>query len=136
MSTKKQSSASGVSKFLDELGHPLRREIDQLRNIILAARADLAEDIKWNGPNFTHDGKDRITMRIHPPTQIQLIFHRGTEVKVQPAAPLIDDHSGMLVWRTNDRAVTTLRSELDIAKRKSTLTRIVNAWIEATAEPE
>jgi hypothetical protein len=134
MAIKKKSSATEVSKFLDELGHPLRREIDQLRHIILAARADLAEDIKWNGPNFTHDGNDRITMRIHPSTQIQLIFHRGAEAKVQPVAPLIDDHSGMLTWRANDRAVATLRSEMEITKRKSALTRIVNAWIEATTE--
>jgi hypothetical protein len=129
---KTNSSGNDVSKFLDELKHPLRKEIDQLRRIIQGARPELEENIKWNGPNFMHEGEDRITMRIHPPTQIQLVFHRGAAVKEQPSSPLVEDNSGLLLWKSNDRAVATLRSEADITKRKNALTRIVNAWIDAT----
>ncbi|HTF16790.1 MAG TPA: DUF1801 domain-containing protein [Chryseolinea sp.] len=136
MAIKKQLTGDDVSKFLDGLDHPLRKEIDQVRRIILAAGTELAENIKWNGPNFTHRGEDRITMRIHPPTQIQLVFHRGAVALKQPSSPIISDASGLLVWKANDRAVATLRSEPDITKRKSALTRIVNAWIEATSAPD
>ena len=131
---KTNTSTSNVSAFLDELAPPLRKEIDLLRRIIQSARPELEENIKWNGPNFIHDGEDRITMRIHPSTQIQLIFHRGAAVQEQPASPLIDDSSGLLVWKSNDRAVATFRSESDITKRKSALVRIVNAWLDATSE--
>lgn len=132
MAIRKQS-VTDVSKFLDELDLPLRKEIDLVRRLILKAGPDLAENVKWNGPNFTHQGEDRITMRIHPPTQIQLIFHRGAAVLQPPASPIISDPSGMLVWKANDRAVATLRTESDIAKRRAALIRIVNAWIEATS---
>lgn len=130
---KTNSPGNDASKFLDELKHPLRKEIDQLRRIIQSARPELEENIKWNGPNFKHEGEDRITMRIHPPTQIQLVFHRGAAVKEQPSSPLVEDSSGLLVWKSNDRAVATLRSEADITQRKNAITRIVNAWIDATS---
>lgn len=134
MAIKKTSSTVDVAKFLDDLNHPLRKQIDLLRRIILSAGADLEENIKWNGPNFTHRGTDRITMRIHPPTQLQLVFHRGAAVKNPPVSRIIDDHAGLLDWKSNDRAVATFRSELDITKRKQALTRIVKAWIEASNE--
>jgi len=130
--TNSNSPGNSVSKFLDGLHHPLRKEIDRVRHIIQSARPDLEETIKWNGPNFDCDGEDRITVRIHPPTQIQVIFHRGAAVQEQPTSPLVEDTSGMLTWKTNDRAVATFRSENDINKRKSALTRVVNAWIDAT----
>lgn len=130
---RSNSSASNVGAFLDELKHPLRKEIDELRRIILQAGQGLEENIKWNGPNFTHQGEDRITMRVHPPTQLQLIFHRGAAVKEQPGTTLIEDSSGLLSWRGNDRAIATFRSGEEIAKRKTTLVRVVHAWIDATS---
>ena len=136
MASKKSKSVTDVNTFLEGINHPLRKEIDLLRRIILSVDPALDENIKWNGPNFTHEGEDRITMRIHPPTQIQLVFHRGAEVKEQPASRLIEDPSGILTWKSNDRAVATLRSAADINKRKVALTRLINAWLEATSEAE
>ncbi|MGC3943349.1 MAG: DUF1801 domain-containing protein [Chryseolinea sp.] len=129
---KSKLSGEDVSGFLDELNLPLRKVIDQLRRIIVSA-SELEENIKWNGPNYAHEGEDRITMRIHPATQVQLIFHRGAASQEQPTSHLIDDNSGMLTWKTNDRAVATFRSEMEVTKRKSALTRIVKEWIEASS---
>ena len=56
-----------VTSFLDEQNHPFRKEIEQLRNCILSTSNNLTENIKWNGPNYCFDNKDRITMRIQPP---------------------------------------------------------------------
>lgn len=39
-----------VTRFLDDLNHPLRKEIEQLRLEILDAHEGLAENIKWNVP--------------------------------------------------------------------------------------
>jgi len=69
-----------VTDFLNELNHPFRDEIEQLRICVLSADKNLTENIKWNGPNYCFDNEDRITMRIQPPTkQVQLIFHRGAK---------------------------------------------------------
>jgi hypothetical protein len=123
--------ASEVTTFLDELKHPLRNEIEQLRRVILKSVDGLIENIKWNGPNYCFGGDDRITMRIHPPDKIQLIFHRGAKKLVEPKDKLINDSSGLLDWKENDRAVVTFKSRSDIESASADLERIVAKWIKA-----
>ena len=127
----KGKTNSDVTKFLDKLKHPLRKEIDEVRSVILSAGTGLEENIKWNGPNYSVGEDDRVTMRIQPPRQIQLIFHRGAKVLKQPKDKLIDDTSGLLDWKGNDRAVMTLKSIDDIKSAKKALTDIVEKWIAA-----
>lgn len=121
-----------VTQFLDEQNHPLRKEIELLRQIIVTSNTGITENIKWNGPNYCYENEDRITMRINPPKQIQLIFHRGAKKLVQPSAKIIEDKSGLLVWKENDRAVASLKNLTDIEKNKSELGKIINDWINAT----
>ena len=71
-------------------------------------------------------------MRIHPLKQIQLIFHRGVKKLTEPNDKIINDDSGLLVWKENDRAVASFKDMNGIEKSKSELEDIVNKWIEAT----
>jgi uncharacterized protein YdeI (YjbR/CyaY-like superfamily) len=121
---------SEVTQFLDKLSHPLRKEIDLLRNIILTINSGISENIKWNAPNYVFENSDRITMRIQPPKQIQLIFHRGAKVLEQPKDKLINDDSGMLVWKTNDRAIATFRTIDEISLNSVPLVDIVTKWLD------
>lgn len=121
-----------VTKFLDELNHPLRNGIEELRQILLNSANGLSENIKWNGPNYCFEKEDRVTMRIQPPKQIQLIFHRGAKKINQPKDKLIDDKSGLLTWKENDRALATFKNIDEIKKAKSSLEKIINEWIIAT----
>ncbi len=122
-----------VTTFLDELNHPLRKEIELLRICILSADSNLIESIKWNGPNYSIDGEDRITMRIQPPTskQVQVIFHRGAKKQTQPESQLIEDPSKLLVWKENDRAIASFKSLEEIEKSKEDLIEIVKLWVMA-----
>lgn len=130
MAKQKINLSREVTDFLDELKHPFRNEIEQLRNYILSANAALTENIKWNGPNYCLDNADRITMRIQPPTkQVQLIFHRGASKQTQPKDKLISNKSKILVWKENDRAIVTFKSMQDIESAKAELTSIVTDWI-------
>lgn len=122
-----------VTQFLGQLDHPLRQEIEALRQIILQADERLAENIKWNGPNYSIHGEDRITMRIQPPKQIQLIFHRGAKVEEQPKEKLIKDAAGLLVWKSNDRAIASFVSLSSITVVKSALIEIVQDWLVSTS---
>lgn len=121
-----------VTRFLDELHHPLRREIEALRVIILQANALLGENIKWNGPNYSVGAEDRITMRIQPPKQIQLVFHRGAKVKEQPKERLVQDTSGLLIWKENDRAIASFKDMEAVKAAEQALSTIVQDWIAAT----
>ena len=119
-----------VTHFLDALKHPLRNEIEQLRHCILDAYEGLSENIKWNGPNYSLNSEDRITMRIQPPKQIQLVFHRGAKTK-EAAYRLIDSDADWLDWRANDRLVATFKTADDIESRKNMLTTIIRQWLDA-----
>lgn len=121
-----------VTEFLDGLNHPLRPEIEQLRRIITNAESSLTENIKWNGPNYCHEGADRITMKIQPPKQIQLIFHRGAKKQEQPKERLIQTSSTLLTWKENDRAIAAFKSSAEITASEPDLTEIVKKWIGAT----
>ncbi|MCB0279982.1 MAG: DUF1801 domain-containing protein [Calditrichaeota bacterium] len=121
-----------VTAFLDELNHPLRNEIEQLRHIILSSAHSLTENIKWNGPNYCYEGADRITMKIQPPKQIQLIFHRGAKKQEQPKEKIIQTSSKLLKWRENDRAITTFKASDEIKNSEADLIEIVEKWITTT----
>lgn len=122
-----------VTKFLDVQNHPLRDEIEKLRSIILNATSGLTENIKWNGPNYCFKEMDRITMRIQPPKQIQLILHRGAKRMEQPKARIIGSDSKLLSWKENDRAVITFKDLTAIENAKVDLIAIISEWIEKTA---
>ena len=123
-----------MTKFLDELNHPFRMEIELMRHCILTANNKLTENIKWNGPNYCYENADRITMRIQPikTKQIQVIFHCGAKVQDQPKEKLIQQHFDILTWKANDRAVATFKNMQDIQNGKTDLTKIIKEWIELT----
>ncbi len=120
-----------VTIFLDSLNHPLRKEIEALRNLILSSNNLLKENIKWNGPNYSWCDQDRITMRIQPPKQIQIIFHRGAKKQQQPQNRLINDETNFLNWKENDRAVVSFKSFDEIENSKTILQKMVNDWLNA-----
>lgn len=123
---------SKVTDFLDSLNHALWAEIECLRNIIMSTDYELTEGIKWNGPNYSINGKDRITMRINPQKQIQVIFHRGAKVKEPLKERLLSGQYDILIWKENDRAIASFKSLDEIQENSQMIREIVTKWIEAT----
>ena len=121
-----------VTALLDNLKHPLRNEIEYLRTIIMSTGLGLSEGVKWNGPNYSINNEDRITIRIYPFKQIQVIFHRGAKVKEQPKERLLKDEHKILIWKENDRAIATFMQIDDIEQRSVILKEIITQWIKAT----
>lgn len=131
---KKAKINPEVTEFLNDIKHPLRAEIEILREKIINANPNLSENIKWNAPNYCCDGEDRITMKIQPPKQIQVVFHRGAKTLETLKNRLIDDKSKLLSWKTNDRAVATFRNLEEIISNESDFINIINEWLNASSE--
>ena len=124
---------SVADNILDQLNHPLRVEIDYLRTLILSSGSRLSENIKWNGPNyFLGEAADRITMKIHPPKNIQLVFHRGAKKNTPSRERTIEHPSARLQWKDNDRVIMTFRNLQEIKEAEGELREIVEAWVDAT----
>jgi hypothetical protein len=120
-----------VSAFLQELDHPLKREIEAVRQIILGVSPEIREGIKWNAPSFrttdyfatlnlrAKDGKDRVW----------LILHRGAKAKDNTRNMQIADPAGLLEWLANDRCLVTFGDSKDIRAKRAALQAIVREWI-------
>lgn len=121
-----------VTEYLDNLNHPLREEIEEVRKIILGANKSLEENIKWNGPNYSVAMNDRISIKVIPPKQIMIIFHRGAKVLEQPKEKLLAVDYGLLEWRTNDRAIATLKNMEYIKLYRKELSELVMNWLKKT----
>ncbi|MEZ4920599.1 MAG: DUF1801 domain-containing protein [Saprospiraceae bacterium] len=126
--------SSEVSNFLDKKNHPLRTEIDLLRYLILIASPDLVETVKWNGPNYSVQGLDRITMKIFPPKKIQLVFHTGAAKTAQPEHRILSTKSNLLVWKENNRAIASFSNQNEIKSLHTDILQIVADWVAATRD--
>jgi hypothetical protein len=132
MAVQKQNT--DVSIFLDELKHPLRAEIEMVRNIILNSNNQLTENIKWNAPNYVINGNDRVTLKINPPKNILIILHCGAKSETTPTKKIINHNCKALSWKGNDRAIITLKNKQDIITYQNDIVQIVNLWLDATKD--
>lgn len=131
---KKPSNKISVDDFIKNLEHPFKKEVEEVRKIILSANGDITEHIKWNGPSFCIKGDDRVTFRLHPPKHIQLVFHRGAKVKTDAKDFSFDDPTGLIKWVSKDRGVITFLNLNEIESRRNDLKLIVDKWVRETAE--
>ena len=115
-----------VERYLTALEHPMKSGVQRLRSAILDSDAGISECIKWNAPSFRYDGADRVTFRLHPRGQCQLVFHCGARSRGEFR---FDDPSGLLVWRGPDRAVVSFADEAAITAQQDAVVDLVNAWV-------
>ncbi|MDP2814290.1 MAG: DUF1801 domain-containing protein, partial [Erysipelotrichaceae bacterium] len=125
---EKYNLSNEVTALLDNLEHPLRNEINYLRSIIMSTGLGLSEGVKWNGPNYSINNEDRVTIRINPFKQIQVIFHRGAKVKEQPKERLLKDEHKILTWKENDRAIATFKRMDEIERLSVVFKELVIQW--------
>ena len=123
------AKVQSVDAFMAALQHRAKSDIEALRQLILAASPGLTERIKWNAPSFGPGNDDRITMRLQPGDQLQLIFHRGA--KMHTDAFSFEDPHGLMTWAAPDRGIVTI-TESPQAGKVDLLTDLVRRWIAAT----
>ncbi|MGV3503483.1 MAG: DUF1801 domain-containing protein [Adhaeribacter sp.] len=130
MKTAKITGPQQVLDFLANLEHPLKKEILEVRRLVLAANPHLTEHIKWNAPSFCFQGEDRITFHLPEKGFFRLIFHGGAKVKDPPAKErLFEDKTGLLEWLAPDRAMVRFSGPQDVAVRQAALQEVVNNWL-------
>ncbi|MEF3305243.1 DUF1801 domain-containing protein [Paenibacillus sp. GYB003] len=130
----KLSGQQQVLDYLNKLDHPLKQEIEAVRNVILSADNSITEHIKWNAPSFCHNGDDRITFHLRGAGPIRLVFHCGAKAKKrQGQGRLFEDGTGLLDWVTDDRATVVFADMADVEAKKDQLAVVVAKWLEAAA---
>jgi len=125
----KLSGLEQVAEFMNKLDHPLKKDIEAVRAIILSANKEITEHIKWNAPSFCFKGEDRVTFNLRNEC-ILLVFHRGAKVKESKGdGPIFKDTTGLLEWVSHDRALVKLNNTKEVKSKKDLLKKVVSQWV-------
>jgi hypothetical protein len=118
-----------VIAFLRELDHPLKQEIEAVRQLILDVSPEIREGIKWNAPSF-RTTEFFATFNLRARDRVRLVLHLGAKVKETPAKGLrIADPAGLLEWLAEDRCLVTLGDGKDVQAKGPALQAILREWI-------
>ena len=129
----KLSGKRQVEEYLNNLEHPLKREIEEVRSIILGIDRDLSEHVKWNAPSFCFHNDDRITFNLYGKGFFRLVLHRGAKVKESiNLKPYFEDVQGIMEWKTNDRATIKFTDIEDVEAKRELLKEVVRRWVDVT----
>lgn len=118
-----------VAAYLRSLKHPLKKEIEAVRLIILGVSPAIGEGIKWNVPSFRTEEEWFATFNVRSKESVQLILHLGAKTRPDLKAFKLTDPNGLMKWLGKDRALVTLGAGRDIPANRKALEAIVRAWI-------
>lgn len=125
--------STDLNTYLEELAHPLKQEIMEVRQIILNSNKKFTEHIKWNAPSYCINGEDRITFNLHGTSYFRLIFHCGVKIKARKIKGKISsDKEQLLEWVADDRAVLQFSDMIEVMQKKRSVVLLINEWIKLT----
>jgi hypothetical protein len=117
-----------VDQFMAQLNHPLKKEIEELREIITTVDASIYAGVKWNSPSF-RTGEYFATTNLRAKNGVGLILHLGAKVRKIPAGIAIDDPAELLKWLGKDRAMVEIADMAEIKAKKAAFQSVLRQWI-------
>lgn len=109
-----------VDEFMDGLDHPLKAEVQTVRDIIKHANKDITEEVKWNAPSFSYNGEYLVTFNLWEREHIHLVFHNPEISKVK---------SKLLEGDYDHRRMAHLFGKDDIKVKKPALEKVLKDLI-------
>lgn len=120
-----------VIAFLRDLEHPLKVEIDAVRQLILDVSPEIREGLKWNAPSF-HTTEHFATFNLRTPDRVRVILHTGAKAKATAKTGVrVEDPAGLLEWLARDRCLVTFSDAEDIQARGPALQAVLREWMKA-----
>jgi hypothetical protein len=123
---KNKSASEGtqeVNGYMQLLQHPLKKEIQLVRAIILESDPTILEQVKWNAPSFRCT-QDFVTFNVRPTDKIHLVFHHPSIVQIK---------SELLEGEYKDRRMLYVKDGAEIDASKSELQRIIHQSVKLIA---
>ncbi|MFN3875102.1 MAG: DUF1801 domain-containing protein [Flavobacteriales bacterium] len=118
-----------TTALLDAHKHPLRKELDALRAVILSVDPSIEEGVKWNTASYrTTDWFATLNGPKHV-KEPMIILHAGAKAKGIVLKDRIPDPDGLLKWLGDDRAQIVFKDGKDIETKKKVLAELLKHWI-------
>lgn len=119
LADQKRKDANQVKAWLKAIRHPLKKEVEAVREIIKNTSDKLQERIKWAAPSFYYK-EDIVTFNAWAKDQVHLVFHYKPVEKIK--SPLLEgDYDG--------RRMMYFNSMKEVEAGKKELERILQALI-------
>jgi hypothetical protein len=120
-----------VDDFLAAQPPEQRAAVESLRTLVHEAEPRLTEIVKWNSPDYTLDGVDRLTINAVGTRPVRLILHFGTErAEDKGAAPTFTgDPEGLLTWHSDIRASLVMPTGAELAEKRDAIIAVIRAWL-------
>ena len=109
-----------VDTYLEKKDHPLTKEIQKVREIVLSTDDRITEAIKWSSPTFIYKG-NIASFFMNAKKFVSLMFHKGA---------LIPNDHGLLEGDGTEARVARFHDLNDIVMKKDSLQKIILAWID------
>lgn len=121
---KKQKSTP--DEFMESLDHPLKSEVQAVREIIRGLNPAIGERVKWNAPSYFYNDADMLTFNLWAKDRVHLVFHH-------PLVVMID--SRLLEGDYPTRRMMYFSDTADIQAKRPELERVIGKLIEMIDEP-
>jgi hypothetical protein len=109
-----------VDAYMARLDHPLKAEVQALREIIKGVDPQITEQVKWNAPSFSYKGY-MATFNLRPREHVHLVWHNGV---------VLQDPGGLLEGSYPDRRMTYFTGMADVEAKRPALEGLVRRWVE------
>jgi uncharacterized protein YdhG (YjbR/CyaY superfamily) len=114
------ASTSTADRFMEQLDHPLKAEVEELRTIIKRTNGDILEEIKWKAPSYRYHGHYLLTFNLRETERIHLVFHN-------PMIPKIK--SKILEGDYMDRRMTYFSDMKEIKAKKAGFQKVLKELV-------
>jgi hypothetical protein len=128
----KPSEPEKVDAYMKAVKHPLKKLIENLRQIILDSDPSVGEEIKWNAPTFFYTGE----MRPFNPKEYKRyiivfnLFRKECIRLVFPSGAKLNDKLGLLEGDYADgRRLALFYSPEDVKSRGKDLQKLIKTWL-------
>jgi transposase len=111
-----------VDAYMVKLQHPLKLEIQVVRELLKGVNRQITEQIKWNAPSFSYKGEYLVTFNLRETKRVHLVWHNPAIVKLK---------SGLLEGEYPDRRMSYLSDMADVKAKRQELTGIARELLSA-----
>jgi hypothetical protein len=119
-----------VTQFVDALDGTEQGAIVAALRKSLLADPRVSEILKWNSPSYVVDGTDCFTITVRGSKPVLLVLHAGAvKTEVKGAAPVVDDPTGLLEWRSDIRATISFTNAADVDSKADALRCVLDMWV-------
>ncbi len=118
-SKKDENQTEAVNDYMQKLDHPLKSEIESVRDII-KSNPHISERVKWNAPSFFYK-EDLVTFHVRSPKHVHLVFHNIAITHI---------NSALLEGDFKDRRMMYFTDLEDVKMKRTELEKIISELVE------